>query len=687
MQNKLKMLLCLLMIVSSAAAQKPELKTKFGKISKEETDMTAAPSDPAAPAVVLFDKGYVDHRYVNKVGFIQEFERHTRIKIFKKEAYHLADVAFMYYKWQKIGDLKATCYNMENGKLVEIDLEKANVFDEKITRSRMLRKFTIPGVKEGSIIEFKYTITDEDVVGIPNWVFQQVNAPTIWSEYEAMIPTFIAYNKMSQGWEPYTLTEEEENTKNINITISNRGEGLVTQTTTQNVKIEYTLRHMHFIQQNLPAIKPEPFVPAPSDYLSQINFDIQAIYNTDVVPNGGTYKLINTSFKSYNNNWENLGREMLEDVYDKDLNSGKYTKDQVSTCTAGKSTPTEKLTAIYEYVGKNYAVRDYNLIWASQSQETLVKDHKGTATDVNLLMINMLRQAGLKAWPVMISTRSNGKVHPARVVPQAFDRVIAAVEGEDGKVILLNAAAFPQPPGLLEKEDLNESGLLLKSPEEVSWENVQNKVSSREALIANLNIKPEGGITGTVSLLTSGYPTVQQRGHIAQKSAEHMVQQTFKDWAAESTFSEVKVDKPTEWQEAALKTEFKLESTGFATVSGNKIYLTPVLNLGQHENPFKNPERKFNIDLGAPHDESFNITFNIPEGYKVEEAPKSAKIAMGENALSFDYIVETTPQTIKVNVRTKTRKPYFGADEYEHLRQYFTTMSAKLEEQVVLTKI
>lgn len=687
MQNKLKILLCLLIIGFSATAQKPELKTKFGKISKEETDMTAAPSDPAAPAVVLFDKGYVDHRYVTQVGFIQEFERHTRIKIFKKEAYHLADVAFMYYKWQKIGDLKATCYNQENGKLVEIDLEKANVFDETITRNRMLRKFTIPGVKEGSIIEFKYTITDEDVVGIPDWIFQRVNAPTIWSEYEAVIPTFISYNKMSQGWEPYTLTEEKEVNKNINITVSNRGEGLVVQTTTQNVKVEYTARYMHFIQQNLPAIKPEPFVPAPSDYLSQINFDIQAVYNTQLMPTGTSYQLVNGSFKSYSNNWETLGREMLEDVYDKELNSGKYSKDQAAACTAGKSTPTEKLNAIYEYLGKNYAVREYDLIWVSQSQESLAKDHKGTATDINLLMINMLRQAGLKAWPVMISTRSNGRIHPARVVPQAFDRVIAAVEGEDGKILLINAAAFPQPPGLLEQEDLNEAGLLLKSVGEISWENLQNKVSSREALIANLTIKPEGGLNGTVSLLTSGYPTVRQRSHIAQKNADHMLQQTFKDWTAESTFSEVKVDKPSDWQEAAMKTEFKLESTGFATVSGNKIYLTPALNLGQHENPFKNPERKFDIDMGAPHDESFNITFAIPEGYKVEEAPKSAKIAMGENALSFDYIIESTPQTIKVSIRNKTRKAHFGADDYEHLRQYFTTMTAKLEEQIVLTKI
>ena len=136
-----------------------------------------------------------------------------------------------------------------------------------------------------------------------------------------------------------------------------------------------------------------------------------------------------------------------------------------------------------------------------------------------------------------------------------------------------------------------------------------------------------------------------------------------------------------------MKTTFKVATPAFATVSGAKIYLSPTLGLGQKENPFKNPERKFSVDLGAPREESFNFTFNIPAGFKVEEAPKPAKITLGDNAVGFDYLIETNAQTVKIIIKTKIKKPFFAADEYENLRQFFTTMSAKLEEQIVLTKI
>jgi hypothetical protein len=239
----------------------------------------------------------------------------------------------------------------------------------------------------------------------------------------------------------------------------------------------------------------------------------------------------------------------------------------------------------------------------------------------------------------------------------------------------------------LEKEDLNGAGLLLKSLEEVFWEPLQNKVSTKEAIVADFIIQPEGGISGNVSFMVSGYGTVKQRQMIQEKDAQQMLTTTFKEWAAEGTFADVTVDHPSEWQEPLMKTDFQLKTTSFATSSGDKIYLSPTLGLGQRENPFKNPERKANIDMGAPHDESYNLTFAIPPGYKVEEVPKSAKMAFGENALSFDYIVETTPQAVKIIVKNKAKKPYFSVEQYTDLKQFFTIMATKLEEQVVLTKI
>lgn len=687
MHSILNLVLCSVLCVSPVFAQKKELKTKFGKLSKEEIEMKAYDPDPAAAAVVLFDKAYLDHNYAENTGWVQEFNRHIRIKIFRKEAYPLADVAiFFFNKWQKISDLKAVCYNVENGKIVETELDKDNVYDEKLTRTRMLRKFSIPAVKEGSIIEYKFKINDENVYGIPDWTFQRVSVPTIWSEYEADVPTFIDYTKMSRGWTPFTLAEEEQTSKSLNFNVSERSEGRVTTTSIQNVKIEYALKRLHFIQENVPALKLESFVASPEDYLAQINFDIRAVYNTSVVPSGNTYQLVNGTYKSYNNTWISLGREMLEDAYDEVLSAKKYTGDAAEQCTAGKTVPADKTLAIYEYIGKNFTVKDLDNVWLSQSMESLTKDRKGTPTDLNILFINMLRRAGVNAWPVLLSTRSHGRIHPVRVSSDGFNRVIAAVDQGEKSPVLMDVSAFPYPPGLLDEEDLNNEGLLLKSAEDVNWMPLQNKTGARQAMVGDFNLLPEGGLTGTVTLSENGYGAVDKRRHLQQKGAAEMLQAAFKDWTSEGKMTEIKVEGGENWHDFAMKLNFKFETSAYLSAGGNKLYLTPDLGLCLRENPFKNPERKFHIDLGTPREENYVFTFNIPAGYKVEEQPKPFKLAFGDNALTFDYLLAVTPEQIKVNIKNKIKKPYIDVAEYEHLRRYFSELVAKMGDQIVLSK-
>ncbi len=123
--------------------QKKELKVKFGKFSSEETNMKVYEAAPSAPGVVLFDKMDIEYPYNDDIGFSTIISRHTRIKIFKKEAYKYADVVIPYFGDEKVQDLKASSFNMENGKMVETELKDDNVFDEKITKRYSLRKFTM----------------------------------------------------------------------------------------------------------------------------------------------------------------------------------------------------------------------------------------------------------------------------------------------------------------------------------------------------------------------------------------------------------------------------------------------------------------------------------------------------------------------------------------------------------------
>ena len=687
MRYALNLLLCLTFFTASLPAQKKELKVKYGKISDEEMNMKSYANDPAAPAVVLFDKGRISHRYVDDKGFIFEYDRHTRIKIFSKAAYHLADAAIFYFESQKVGDLKAASYNLENGKIVESKISKDNVFDEKLTRSRMVKKITIPAVREGSIIELKYTLTDEGT-GIQDWAFQREDIPTVWSEFEASVPTFIEFRKMSQGWEPFSLTEEGSKTDYVNISFNTRSNGLVVDSKNVNARVEYQTNNMHFIQENLPALKPEQFVPSVRDYLSQISFDVRAVYQTDLVHTGGdNYRLENRAFRERNISWERLGVEMLEDVYGDLIKSEKHTDAETKKCVAGLTTGAEQIAAIYAFVGQNYQDSGRDYLWPSQKLDELVKNRKGTATDLNLLFINMLRRAGIKAYPLMISTRNHGRVLSFRVTTDAFNRVIAAVEDADKQLTLIDVTGWPNPLGLLPEEDLNGEGLLLKENEIPVWIPLQNKTAVRHAVMADLTLHPENGIAGAVTFSETGYGAAEARVKIKGKDAQTFVQEKFKTLIADGRCSDLKVENVDQWQDENLKGSFQLETTAFTTVSGDKIYLNPALGFGLKENPFKNPDRKFNVDLGTPDFTTWSFTINIPAGYKVEELPKASKMTFGENALSFHYIAEATPEAIKIVIRQQVKNPYVPVEHYADLKQFFGNWVAKLEEQVVLTKI
>jgi len=162
-----------------------------------------------------------------------------------------------------------------DGKIVETKLTSENVFEEKLTSNFFVKKAAIAGVREGSVIEFKYVLLDEGI-GLPlnEWVFQNPVAPTLWSEFEASVPTFIEYKKLAQGWTPYSLAKEELKNERLNISYIERGpaNAAVTTSTAENINVDYSTNILHFIQENVPALKPEPFVASVRDYLSKISF-------------------------------------------------------------------------------------------------------------------------------------------------------------------------------------------------------------------------------------------------------------------------------------------------------------------------------------------------------------------------------------------------------------------------------
>ena len=161
---------CLLLLLFFCGVTINAQNFKFGKVSKEEVESKVHPINPDANAAVLFREEVIHYNYDANVGFVLYTDVHERIKIYNKDGFDWATKEVGLYvsnnQEEEVIGVKGETYNIENGKLVSLKLDKDGIFEEKENKFRNKKKITMPGIKEGSVIEYKYTITSPFISSI-----------------------------------------------------------------------------------------------------------------------------------------------------------------------------------------------------------------------------------------------------------------------------------------------------------------------------------------------------------------------------------------------------------------------------------------------------------------------------------------------------------------------------------------
>jgi hypothetical protein len=133
---------------------------KLGKISPDQ--FTNSSTDSTAEAVVLYNLGEVSIELSANELWLSSVH-HVRILIRKKSAYDRATVQIPVRRGTSgqhefIRNVEGYTYNLANGQVSIDRLAKTGSFTEKASDQFWIEKFTLPNVREGSIIEYTYTI-------------------------------------------------------------------------------------------------------------------------------------------------------------------------------------------------------------------------------------------------------------------------------------------------------------------------------------------------------------------------------------------------------------------------------------------------------------------------------------------------------------------------------------------------
>ena len=689
MKKRILTVIVILLMPIIFFGQKPEMK--FGKISKQELEMKYYEPDSSANAVILYNKGFSYFIYDNHMKrFQMVYERQVKIKILKKEGFKYADFKIPLYKSDKNGtketlvSVKGKTYNLENGKIVKTKLENKNIFREETSKNWDQAKFSFPAVKEGSIIELKYTINSHFYFNLRSWQFQY-NIPVEYSEYAAIIPEFYKYNKNISGYDIVNVSEStsyRDESYTIEWQSLPKVGGKVERGTYElpSHSIMYEWK-----ASNIPAFIEEEYITTEKDYMTILDFELATIqYPREPVETYTTsWESVNKRLTEYTSFGKQLKvSEMIQrkaDEISKDIKDKKeimlklYTYVQNMIKWDSEKNLFINLPATYSYLGKN----------SKSFLEQIITKKSGNSADINLLLLMLIKSQQIQANPIILSTRDNGKIFPTHPSLSEFNYVIVEVKIDD-EVYYLDATTDILPAGMLPERCLNGIGrrVVTAKSEEIKIEPIAKHTTSS---MYTLKIDLAEGLSGTVSKTYKGYAALNMRNEIInsggqkdyfKKISEESNTEQFENHVIENLDS---IYKP-------LKESYKITTTDNITFAGNMIYLTPLLNERKTDNPFKLEERKYPVDYAYPISKKIIMQYTIPEGYEIAEMPKNISMSLPGKAAKFQFYVSTVGNMMQVISNFKINQTVFQYDTYKALQTFYNLVIEKQNEKIVLKK-
>lgn len=669
--NKLLFPLFLCLFVLQIKAQ----DFKLGKVSIAELQEKAHPKDPSANAAVLFKKGEVRFEYSPETGFSVITTVEARIKIYTKEGYNWANQEVDY----RVGSSKenvdfsnAVTYNLVDGKIEKTKLKKEGEFLEKVNRYWDRKKITMPNVKEGSVIEYQYTVRSSNIGSLRDWNFQ-TSIPVNYSEYKTYIPEYFIYQTNQKGY-VFPKVTVEKNPNKITFTSKERSGGDRignTKTTFSTETIDFIEAKTTHVGENLPAMKEEAYVNNIDNYTSSISYELSMT------------KYPNEPLKPYSSDWNAVVKTIYDyEDFGPELNKTGYFEDDLKTVLSGLTTADEKIKAILNYVKTNVKWNNYYGYSCNDGVKKAYKDKTGNTAEINLMLTAMLRYANLPANPVLLSTRSNGiAAFPNRT---AFNYVIAAVETPTG-FILLDASDKFSTPNVLPFRALNWVGRLVRKDGTSDQVNLMPKKVSTSSIMMNYSVDANGLVTGKLRKQQTEYNAMIFRDDVASINEDAYLEKL------ENRSNNIDIKEYSRNNEANLELPimetYSFSGTNLSEIIGGKIYLKPLLFFTDVKNPFVQENREFPIDYGFPFLEKYTINISIPEGYKVEQLPAPAVITMDDNLGSFKFMTTSSESSIQLAISHEINAAIVPSDYYSVIKSYYQGMIDKQNEKIILTKI
>ncbi|MBU2929188.1 transglutaminase domain-containing protein [Winogradskyella psychrotolerans] len=627
----------------------------FGKISKDELQEKYHSKDSASSAAILYRNEDISFFLSTNEGFMQERKVHERIKIYNKDGFDWATKKIYLYQGtgqrETVNGLKGFSYNLVDGKIEKDKLKSDGKFEEDYSEFTKINSFTLPNVKEGTVIEYEYTVKSPRI-SIDDIIFQ-FSIPVNKLEVSIATPEYYVYKKQTNFKAKFTpnITETFKNT---------------------SIPFEYRINIIEVNEDNIPAIRSEAYAGSINNYRSKMAMELTATLNN--------MKVLN---KTYSTTWEAVSNTIYDsDNFGGQLGKFSIYKDDLEAVLAGIDDDFEKAAAVEKLVKSKVKWNGRYGVYTQNGIRSAYKEGEGNDADINLMLVSMLRSQGVNANPVVVSTRNNGI--PLFPTYDGFNYVICGVQSGDA-YLLIDATEEYSTNNVLPQRVLNWQGRLIENNKVSRWISVQPNKKSLESSMLNVTINDDFSVSGKVAQHLTDYLAYFHRNKYAALTTEDHIKSLEKD-KGDIEISELTIENTDDITQP-IKVSYEYELMDGIDEVGDKLYFSPLLFLAIKENPFKLEEREYPIDFVIPFTDKFMVNIMIPDGYDVESLPKSEALEFKDSNVGFSYLIQQNGKYLQLKAQLDILNPLILPEDYKAFKAFYSKIVEKQAEQVVLTKV
>lgn len=360
----------------------------------------------------------------------------------------------------------------------------------------------------------------------------------------------------------------------------------------------------------------------------------------------------------------------------------RFTEDVIKEA----SSAFEKAKKIYEFVAKNirYVAIEYgDSGYEPHYANDIFINKYGDCKDQAILLVAMLRFAGLKSYPVLIPTRS---VYPMdeNFPSVRFNHAICVVEMK-GELIFMDPTAETTAFNNIPLSDQGRQVLIFLDD---TWRiaKIKNDKENRLDYVMDIVINEEENAVITRNIETYGFFASSYRGYLKYTHPAVIKEGIQKKMVAVSSLSQLvnyKLENVDDFDfTPSLKYKFITEK--FLNPANN-LRIVPVLNqMGLDHAIISKEERKYPLDFEGMYNINAQVKIALPENLTVKYLPQPKE--WDNPWFSLKTFYEQSLNHIKFKQEFRVKKRFVGKEEYKKFKDHYKRALYFLREEIILEK-